>query len=324
MARRMRSSSLDRSCTRRLSSKRQHQKYFRLSQAPPAICSQFSMPCSRTQRGSVRRATVRFGFTKTAARCAWPRCMGGCRAHFVENGRVGTLHRPSSSVPTARVFETGKPVQIIDLKEDRSYAERDPLAVASVDVGGIRSLIAVPMLKDAAVVGVMTIYRREVRPFADKQIELGRELCCPGRHRHRERAAAQRTAPAHRQTSPSAPPTSPKRWSSRLLRRRCSRLSQALPAILSRYLQPCWRTLFASATPRLEMFTARDGEAFISWHRTIRQPSLLKRASNSHHTARPLTSFGERLMATKSAIHIADLAADEDYIERNPAYSCRR
>ena len=85
---------------------------------------------------------------------------------------VGTLHRPSSSVPTARVFETGKPVQIVDLKEDRSYAERDPLAVASVDVGGIRSLIAVPMLKDAAVVGVMTIYRREVRPFAEKQIAL--------------------------------------------------------------------------------------------------------------------------------------------------------
>ena len=85
---------------------------------------------------------------------------------------VGTLHRPSSSVPTARVFETGKPVQITDLNEDRSYSERDPLAVASVDVGGIRSLIAVPMLKDAAVVGVMTIYRREVRPFTEKQIEL--------------------------------------------------------------------------------------------------------------------------------------------------------
>ena len=91
---------------------------------------------------------------------------------FGEKWVVGTLHRPSSSVPTARVFETGKPVQITDLKEHRSYAERDPLAVASVDVGGIRSLIAVPMLKDAAVVGAMTIYRREVRPFTERQIEL--------------------------------------------------------------------------------------------------------------------------------------------------------
>ena len=91
---------------------------------------------------------------------------------FGEKWVVGTLHRSSSSVPTARVFETGKPVQITDLKEHRSYAERDPLAVASVDVGGIRSLIAVPMLKDAAVVGAMTIYRREVRPFTERQIEL--------------------------------------------------------------------------------------------------------------------------------------------------------
>jgi len=85
---------------------------------------------------------------------------------------VGTLHRPNPSVPTARVFETRKSVQIPDLKEDRAYIERDPLAVASVEVGGIRSLIAVPMLKDGMVVGAMTIYRQEVRPFGEKQIKL--------------------------------------------------------------------------------------------------------------------------------------------------------
>ena len=91
---------------------------------------------------------------------------------FTEKWRIGTLFRPSSSVPTARVFETRQPIQIVDLKEDRSYFDRDPLSVASVDVAGIRSLIAAPMLKEGLIVGAITVYRQEVRPFTEKQIEL--------------------------------------------------------------------------------------------------------------------------------------------------------
>ena len=86
--------------------------------------------------------------------------------------RVGTLFRPSPAVPTARVFQTRKPVQVVDLKEDAAYLARDPLAVASVEVGGIRSLIAIPVLKDRTIVGALTIYRREVRPFTEKHIQL--------------------------------------------------------------------------------------------------------------------------------------------------------
>ena len=86
---------------------------------------------------------------------------------------VGTVHRPSPSVPTARAFETRKPVQITDLRLDRAYIEHDPLAVASVDGGGIRSLIAVPLLKDGTTsIGAITIYRQEVRPFTEKPIGL--------------------------------------------------------------------------------------------------------------------------------------------------------
>jgi len=86
--------------------------------------------------------------------------------------RVGTLFRPSPAVPTARVFHIRKPVQVVDLKEDAAYFARDPLAVASVEVGGIRSLIAIPVLKDRTIVGALTIYRREVRPFTEKHIQL--------------------------------------------------------------------------------------------------------------------------------------------------------
>ena len=91
---------------------------------------------------------------------------------FQEKWRVGTTFQPSPSLPTARAFETGKPVQVIDLKNDPSYLDRDPLAVAAVEIAGIRSLISVPMLREGANVGTLNVYRREVLPFTDKQIEL--------------------------------------------------------------------------------------------------------------------------------------------------------
>jgi GAF domain-containing protein len=91
---------------------------------------------------------------------------------FCDQWPIGRVFRPSPSLPTARVFETRKPVHVVDLKEDRSYFDHDPLAVAGLEVAGIRSLISVPMLKDGEVVGTLNIYRREVRPFTDKQIEL--------------------------------------------------------------------------------------------------------------------------------------------------------
>jgi two-component system NtrC family sensor kinase len=91
---------------------------------------------------------------------------------YREHWGVGTLFKPSPSVPTARVVETGKAVHVPDLRDDRSYLGGDPLVVSAVEISGVRSLISVPMLKDKTIVGAITIYRREVRPFTEKQIEL--------------------------------------------------------------------------------------------------------------------------------------------------------
>jgi GAF domain-containing protein len=91
---------------------------------------------------------------------------------FLKTWGVGTIFRPKPSVPSARAMSSRKPVQLVDLKEDQSYLDDDPLAVAAVDVAGIRSIISVPMVKDDVAIGAMTIYRREVRPFTEKQVEL--------------------------------------------------------------------------------------------------------------------------------------------------------
>src|SRR5262249_19301590 len=63
-------------------------------------------------------------------------------------------------------------IHVPDLTAEQAYIERDTRMVALVDSGGARSLLVVPMLKENELVGAIAIYRQEVRPFTDKQIDL--------------------------------------------------------------------------------------------------------------------------------------------------------
>jgi two-component system NtrC family sensor kinase len=105
-----------------------------------------------------------------AFRCA--AIHGDLPSAYVELRRNGTLVYPGPNLPMKRAVQTRRPVQVADLRESRAYLDRDPIPVASVEVAGIRTLVAVPMFKDNEPIGVISIYRREVRPFTDKQIEL--------------------------------------------------------------------------------------------------------------------------------------------------------
>ena len=93
--------------------------------------------------------------------------------------RASRLHaviRPGPNTGLGRTVQTRDVVQIADIAADRGYSERDPMRVASVELGGIRTLLSVPMLKEQEVIGAITIYREVVRPFADKQINLVRNF----------------------------------------------------------------------------------------------------------------------------------------------------
>src|SRR5205807_8913499 len=80
--------------------------------------------------------------------------------------------RPGPETGLARMANERRPVHIADLAAERPYQERDPLRVASVELGGARSFLAVPLVKDDLLLGAFVIYRQEVRPFSDKQIAL--------------------------------------------------------------------------------------------------------------------------------------------------------
>ncbi len=80
--------------------------------------------------------------------------------------------RPHPRSGIAEVVRTKQPVQIDDLRTSPAYLQGDPAVRTVVDLGGARTFILMPMLKDDKLIGVVGIYRQEVRPFTDKQIEL--------------------------------------------------------------------------------------------------------------------------------------------------------
>ena len=98
--------------------------------------------------------------------------MHGAPSALMEKRTREPVFTPGPLNNVSIVARTKKVQHVPDLRLDPSYVEREPSAMVLADLAGARSLVVVPMLKDNEVIGVFGMYRQEVKPFSDKQIEL--------------------------------------------------------------------------------------------------------------------------------------------------------
>ena len=80
--------------------------------------------------------------------------------------------RWSEKTGLGRIERTRKPVNIPDLLDDDAYRERDPGRLKSLELGGVRSWLGVPMMREGELIGAIVVYRKDCRPFGDRQLVL--------------------------------------------------------------------------------------------------------------------------------------------------------
>jgi GAF domain-containing protein len=231
---------------------------------------------------------------------------------FMAMQRRGVYRPGSPEIGLARVAKTRQTVQIADLRTGQSYLDHEPLAVAAVELGGIRTLMAAPMLTGDKLVGVISIYRREVRPFTNKQIALVTSFAKQAviaienarlLHELRDRTAElseslkQQTATSEVLGVISSSPGELEPVFQAMLEN-AVRICEAKFGFMNRYEGDTWKLIAVhGAAPAYTEYLQQHG---------YKRPG-------------PETVVA-RIAATKQMVHIADVAASQGYAERDPIH----
>ena len=208
--------------------------------------------------------------------------------------------RPPPDVPLGIVAATKQVAYVADITTTRSYIERHPFVFDAVELGGYRSVLAVPMLKDNELVGSINILGQEVRPFTDKQIALVQSFAAQAviaienaRLLNELRESLERqTATADVLRIISSSPGDLQPVFSAMLES-AARLCDASFGNIFRWEDDALRLVATYNTPA----------AFVE----ARSHLPLRREQNN--------PIGE-MLAAKTVLHVHDLAADERYINR--------
>src|SRR5262245_694407 len=236
--------------------------------------------------------------------------MHGAPTAWAEWWRREPVIRPGPGTGLGRVARTKQVVHIADLTKEQAYIERDPLFVGQVELAGGRTLLVVPMLKENELIGAIGIFRHEVCPFSDKQIELVRSFA------NQAVIAIENTRLLNE------------------LRQRTDDLSEALEQqtgtsevlqVISSSpgeLEPVFHALLKNAARLCEAnfgsLYLYDGEMYRvgALHNTPKAFAELRRREPVFR-AGPANSLG-RAVATKQVIHIADISTEQAYADRDP------
>ena len=100
-----------------------------------------------------------------------PVAMRGIPPRFAEFA-ADPASQPGPGGATPRLAAGARFVHVTDLMEEEAYQSGEAYRRALVDLGGARTLLAVPLRKDGVMLGQIVIYRTEARPYSDKQIAL--------------------------------------------------------------------------------------------------------------------------------------------------------
>jgi GAF domain len=96
----------------------------------------------------------------------------GLPSGHVEGRQRDPVIRPRRDLPLGRLAQTRQIIHVADARQEQAYVEGEPTFVDLVDGGNARTLLIVPMLRESELVGAISIYRQEVRPFTERQIDL--------------------------------------------------------------------------------------------------------------------------------------------------------
>ena len=234
----------------------------------------------------------------------------GAPPAFAEFQRKGPI-QPTPASGLGRMMATRQPIHIVDTTAEQRYIDGDAYAVTAVKLSGSRTMVFVPMVKDDQLVGAIAIYRQEVRPFYDKQIELVQNFAAQAviaientrlLNELRERTD-DLTEFLEQQTA----------------------TSQVLSVISSSpgELEPVFQTMLENATRICEANFANlelyDNGSYRIGAMHNAPPAFAEMRQREPVIRPGPFSALTRAMATKQAVHILDYAEERAYKERNPS-----